>query len=437
MKTLSRKLDPRFSLKLISGSGFIEGLAAATIFITLPSSVAALPPGDAFSRWEEPELIGLLISAFGMAMFIGQILAGRMARSIAPRRSLAVIGLAACAAGTALLVLAENFLHLVLLRAIQGFALALVIPTTASLLTAFSGPGSRGEALGFFSSAKTLGLALGPLAGGGLIVYFTEDNLGAVYGIGAGAILLACVPFFFLPSPAPSPQPTGKSGKPTASSHSNQTSRGSPLFNPGLALGAFVAASCATTLPVFQNEFKTALELDSVGIGVAISAMLLTRFLLGWPIGRAADRVDEHRLIYAGLVLLAGSTFLLGLTGSYPVLLLARIIMGIGMALFSVPALRIVSGDPGSRDHTFRISLLTAAFSCGVGIGPLLTGLCASEFGFTTPFIAWSLLSLATAGFISTRRRKTARSDVDDPPDENSNQANLPEPAAAGRETTG
>ncbi len=93
----------------------------------------------------------------------------------------------------------------------------------------------------------------------------------------------------------------------------------------------------------------------------------------------AADRVDEHRLIYAGLVLLAGSTFLLGLTGSYPVLLLARIIMGIGMALFSVPALRIVSGDPESRDHSFRISLLTAAFSCGVGVGPLLTGLCAAK----------------------------------------------------------
>ena len=77
------------------------------------------------------------------------------------------------------------------------------------------------------------------------------------------------------------------------------------------------------------------------------------------------------------------------------------------MALFSVPALRIVSGDPESRNHTFRISLLTAAFSCGVGIGPLLTGLCADRFGFVTPFICWSLLSLPTAAFISSRQRKT------------------------------
>ena len=29
------------------------------------------------------------------------------------------------------------------------------------------------------------------------------------------------------------------------------------------------------------------------------------------------------------------------------------------MALFSIPALRIVPGDPESRNHTFRISRLT------------------------------------------------------------------------------
>ena len=423
---MSRKPDSRFSLRLISSSGLIEGLAAGTIFISLPYSVGTLPAGDAFSSWTETERIGLLISAFGMAMFLGQILAGRMARSIAPRRSLAVIGLAACAVGTGFLVLAVSFLQLVLLRTIQGFALALVIPTTASLLTAYSGPSSRGEALGFFSSAKTLGLALGPLAGGILIGYFGKENLGAVYGIGAGAILLACVPFFFLSSPDPSLPPTGISGKPAGASRANQPPGGSPLFNPGLALGAFVAASCATCLPVFQNEFADRLELSAFGIAVALSSMLLTRFLISWPIGRIADRMDEYRLIYAGLALLAGST-----------LLLARIIMGIGMALFSVPALRIVSGDPESRDHTFRISLLTAAFSCGVGVGPLLTGLRAARFGFMAPFIAWSLLSLATAGFILSTREKTARFSGHRSPDENSDQAELPDPIAAERETIG
>ena len=419
MKTLSRKLNPRSSLGLISSSGFIEGLAAGTIFITLPYSVEALPEGGAFSNWTGTERIGLLISAFGMAMFLGQLLAGQMARNVAPRRSLAVIGLAVCAVGTGGLILAENFIHLVLLRTIQGFALALVIPTTASLLTAFSGSSSRGEALGFFTAAKTLGLALGPLAGGVLINHFTEADLEAVYGIGACAILMACVPFFFLSSPGPAVIPNEDAERQAPGPHSNQSSRNSPLFNPGLALGAFTAASCATTLPVFQNEFKALLELDSNGIGIALSAMLLTRFLISWPVGRAADRIDEYRLIYSGLILLAASTFLLGLTNSFPLLLLARIIMGIGMALFSVPALRIVSNAPESRDHTFRISLLTAAFSCGVGIGPLLTGLCAAEFGFTMPFITWSLLSLTTVAFISARRGKTTPSRAEDPPAEN------------------
>ena len=275
------------------------------------------------------------------------------------------------------------------------------------------------------------------MAGGILIGYFGKENLGAGYGIGAGAILLACVPFFFLSSPDPSLPPTGISGKPAGASRANQPSGGSPLFNPGLALGAFVAASCATCLPVFQNEFADRLELSAFGIAVALSSMLLTRFLISWPIGRIADRMDEYRLIYAGLALLAGSTLLLGLTASFPALLLARIIMGIGMALFSVPALRIVSGDPESRDHTFRISLLTAAFSCGVGVGPLLTGLCAARFGFMAPFIAWSLLSLATAGFILSTREKTARFSGHRSPDENSDQAELPDPIAAERETIG
>ena len=427
------KRDPRFNLGLISFSGLIEGIAAGTIFISLPYSVSSLPEGELFSDWAETSRIGFLISSFGLAMFFGQLLAGRMARNIAPRRSIAITGLAACAASTALLVLAESFPQLVLLRIIQGLSLALVIPTTASLLTAYSGPSSRGSALGFFSSAKTLGLALGPLAGGILIGYFGKENLGAVYGLGAGVILLACVPFFFLPSPGLTVNP----GKQTDTSQPNQSSRGSPLFNPGLALGAFVAASCATTLPVFQNEFANRLGLDSFGIAVALSSMLLTRFLVSWPVGRAADRIDEHRLIYAGLLVLAGSTFLLGLAVSFPVLLLARIIMGIGMALFSVPALRIVSGDPESRNHTFRISLLTAAFSCGVGIGPLLTGLCADRFGFVTPFICWSLLSLATAAFISSRQRKTEDSTSGAPPGKKTDLSKVSEPVTAGRKTTG
>jgi len=427
------KRDPRFNLGLISFSGLIEGIAAGTIFISLPYSVSSLPEGELFSDWAETSRIGFLISSFGLAMFFGQLLAGRMARNIAPRRSIAITGLAACAASTALLVLAESFPQLVLLRIIQGLSLALVIPTTASLLTAYSGPSSRGSALGFFSSAKTLGLALGPLAGGILIGYFGKENLGAVYGLGAGVILLACVPFFFLPSPGLTVNP----GKQTDTSQPNQSSRGSPLFNPGLALGAFVAASCATTLPVFQNEFANRLGLGSFGIAVALSSMLLTRFLVSWPVGRAADRIDEHRLIYAGLLFLAGSTFLLGLAVSFPVLLLARIIMGIGMALFSVPALRIVSGDPESRNHTFRISLLTAAFSCGVGIGPLLTGLCADRFGFVTPFICWSLLSLATAAFISSRQRKTEDSTSGAPPGKKSDLSEVSEPVTAGRKTTG
>ena len=427
------KRDPRFNLGLISFSGLIEGIAAGTIFISLPYSVSSLPEGELFSDWAETSRIGFLISSFGLAMFFGQLLAGRMARNIAPRRSIAITGLAACAASTALLVLAESFPQLVLLRIIQGLSLALVIPTTASLLTAYSGPSSRGSALGFFSSAKTLGLALGPLAGGILIGYFGKENLGAVYGLGAGVILLACVPFFFLPSPGLTVNP----GKQTDTSQPNQSSRGSPLFNPGLALGAFVAASCATTLPVFQNEFANRLGLGSFGIAVALSSMLLTRFLVSWPVGRAADRIDEHRLIYAGLLFLAGSTFLLGLAVSFPVLLLARIIMGIGMALFSVPALRIVSGDPESRNHTFRISLLTAAFSCGVGIGPLLTGLCADRFGFVTPFICWSLLSLATAAFISSRQRKTEDSTSGAPPGKKPDLSEVSEPVTAGRKTTG
>lgn len=135
--------------------------------------------------------------------------------------------------------------------------------------------------------------------------------------------------------------------------------------------------------------------------------------------------------------MLAGSTFFLGLAVSFPVLLLARIIMGIGMALFSVPALRIVSGDPESRNHTFRISLLTAAFSCGVGIGPLLTGLCADRLGFITPFIFWSLFALATAAFISSRREKMAEFTDDNTPGGKPTQPEIPEPVTAGREING
>src|SRR5690606_29078017 len=116
----------------------------------------------------ELTLAGLewIVSSY-ILVFAGLMLAGgRLADVLGARRvflaGLTVFTLASLAAG-----LATSGGMLIAARAVQGVGAALLTPTSLSLITQlFPGPAERGRAVGIWSAAGALSMALGPVTGG-------------------------------------------------------------------------------------------------------------------------------------------------------------------------------------------------------------------------------------------------------------------------------
>ncbi|MFI6324271.1 MFS transporter [Nonomuraea sp. NPDC050556] len=113
------------------------------------------------------------ISASYILVFAGLMLVGgRLADVFGARRvfvsGLAVFTLASLAAG-----LATDGTALIAARAVQGIGAAFLTPTALSLISQiFPDPAERGRAVGIWSAAGALSMALGPVTGG-----FITENL--------------------------------------------------------------------------------------------------------------------------------------------------------------------------------------------------------------------------------------------------------------------
>ena len=149
-----------------------------------------------------------VLSVAGLASLSGKIICGLVADRVGAKRTL-VAGLAIQAVAVSLYVFTGELASFYALALMFGFAYGGVMPLYAILVREYFGARIMGTAFGAVAFVSTLGMALGPLAGGWLY-----DTLGSYFwlymgsfGIGSGAVAIA---FTFrapsrLPAALPSP----------------------------------------------------------------------------------------------------------------------------------------------------------------------------------------------------------------------------------------
>jgi MFS family permease len=150
-----------------------------------------------------------VLSVAGLASLSGRILCGLIADRIGAKRML-LIGLAMQAVAVSLYVFTSTLGSFYALALLFGFSYGGVMPLYAILIREYFGARIMGTTFGAVSAVSTLGMALGPWAGGWLY-----DSLGGYFwlymgsfGIGLGAVAIA---FTFRPprrQPAAMPSPS-------------------------------------------------------------------------------------------------------------------------------------------------------------------------------------------------------------------------------------
>lgn len=166
---------------------------------------------------------------------------------------------------------------------------------------------------------------------------------------------------------------------------------------PVVLILATLAVSMAQTIVV------AALPRFAIGLGTdaAAATWLLTAFMLASAVvtpiaGRMGDLYGHRRILIAGLAVLVAGSVIAGvadLVGSYPGLLVGRIVQGCSGGIFPVAfGLIRYSAAPG-KQHGL-ISALSAMFGLGGALGMVLAGPIVDLAGTATLFWATGAIAI-------------------------------------------
>ncbi|MBB6226649.1 ACS family D-galactonate transporter-like MFS transporter [Polymorphobacter multimanifer] len=161
------------------------------------------------------------------------------------------------------------------------------------------------------------------------------------------------------------------------------------LIGLSIALNYIDRGAVSVAAPLIQSELK----LSATGYGVIVSAFYWTYVpclaLAGW----LADRGSVHRLMAAGVAVWALATAAIGLAGSVTVLIILRLMMGLGEGVAFPCGSKIIARTPEAGRGRANISL-GLGIALGPFIGTLAGGFILARYGWRPMFIVFGLATL-------------------------------------------
>ena len=156
-----------------------------------------------------------------------------------------------------------------------------------------------------------------------------------------------------------------------------------------LAVIAFVVALgfgiVAPAIPLFARGFCV----GTTAVGLAVSAFAFFRFVSAFGGGTLVERFGERLVLTAGLVIVAVTTGLAGLAGSFPLFLGLRAAGGVGSAMFTVSALSLLLRVAPPSHRGRAAATWQGGFILGGIAGPAIGGLLA-ELSPRLPFLLYA-----------------------------------------------
>jgi MFS family permease len=172
------------------------------------------------------------------------------------------------------------------------------------------------------------------------------------------------------------------------------------LMTPAfLALSAATLAffvSGAVFLPVVPRFTVGPLGGDDFAVGLVLGAFALSSLLMRPFAGRLADRRGRRIILIAGAVITVGASFGHLAAGSIPLLIVMRLLLGVGEALFFVAALAAATDLAPDHRRGEAISLISLSLYLGLAIGPIIGETLLALSGFTAAWLAAGVIALAS-----------------------------------------
>ncbi len=373
----------------LSAARMADAVGNSILFILIPLYVVKIP--RTYFNLPEPILVGILISVFGFVSSLFQPLMGALTDHLGKRKVLIQTGLVIVGLCILLFIFAGHYIDLLVLRIIQGVAVAVTIPASMALMTSITKKETRGGSMGVYSTFRIVGFSIGPVLGGLLLETF---GFNAAFYAGACFVLVAIILVQFWVKEV--------NGEVNAARKRSFKIIDPELLGPGIiatAIATFLMASAFSMVTTLENEFNSKLDITAVGFGFAFSTLMIGRLIFQVPLGHYSDKVGRRPLIITGLVVMGISTVLLGEVSSFFQLVAIRLVQGIAAAGIAAPAFAVAADLSKQGGEGRQMSIVTMGFGLGIAFGPLVSGLLASFF-FELPFFVVGILTTAGAGVV-------------------------------------
>ena len=190
-----------------------------------------------------------------------------------------------------------------------------------------------------------------------------------------------------------------------------------------------VAVSLATFMTYLDNNIVNVaipaiqrdLHLGTAGLEWVVSGYILAFAGLLLAGGRLGDIFGRRRLFLIGLAVFTGASLVAGLAGSADVLVLSRVVQGVGAALVTPTTLALISAAyPDPRERTAAVGTWSAIGALALAVGPMLGGLLSQHVSWGWIFfinvpVGIGTMALGAWAIRSDRADETARQPLDVP----------------------
>jgi ACS family D-galactonate transporter-like MFS transporter len=168
-------------------------------------------------------------------------------------------------------------------------------------------------------------------------------------------------------------------------------------FTPVLVLLAvclFINYIDRGNLSIAAPLLKDELGISASQLGILLAAFFWTYTAMQFVSGWLVDRFDVNRVIAAGFLLWSLATATTGLVRGFTILLVMRLLLGIGESVAFPSCSKILARDLPEHHRGFANGVIASAFRFGNAVGTFSAGLLMAALGWRPVFIAIGLVSL-------------------------------------------
>lgn len=329
-------------------------------------------------------LVGLIIASFNISKTLFNPLVGRLSDKWG-RKNFIATGLLLYALISVFYVLPTRAEALILIRFFHGMTSVLVVPIAMALTADIAPKQKLGLYMGTLNMSVMLGLGIGPVLGGMIRDHFGMNA--AFYAMGGLALLTSVLVMIFIP-----PKRKGHSGQSSGRVSFRKMLQHRVVL--GIFLTRFFTASGQGAVYTFLPILALELNLTSSQVGIILGANIFLIAFLQRFMGTLADRINPKYFIISGTFASGLIVLWMPFVEGFTMILFLNILMGMANGL-ALPGGLVITGQLGrTMGMAALMGITDAAWSLGMIVSPILSGIILDFFGLAQVFIIGSCLIL-------------------------------------------